>query len=155
MSKAQNRPPPLNSVVSAQMQRMPRTSTGPEMLIRRELHRRGLRYRVNYARLPGRPDIALTRARLAVFVDGCFWHSCPDHAVLPSNNREWWRVKLSRNVARDREKDEQLHVMGWVAVHVWEHEDPAQVADAIEVLWQSRRQPSARRAGQAPRPQDV
>jgi len=117
---------------------MPRASTGPEILIRHELHRRGLRFRVNYARLPGRPDIALTGARVAVFVDGCFWHACPDHGVLPRNNRDWWQAKLSRNVARDREKDEQLDSLGWVVVHVWEHEDPARAADAIEHLWRSR-----------------
>jgi DNA mismatch endonuclease (patch repair protein) len=146
MSDIRNRPAPLNSMVSAEMQRMPRESTGPEMLIRRELHRRGLRYRVNDRNLPGRPDIAFTSARVAVFIDGCFWHSCPDHGVLPRNNREWWRAKLTRNVARDREKDAQLGTMGWVVVHVWEHEDPIRAADAIEELWRTRRHPPARRA---------
>jgi DNA mismatch endonuclease (patch repair protein) len=110
------------------------------MLIRRELHRRGLRYKVNYRNLPGRPDVAFTGARVAVFIDGCFWHSCPDHGVLPKNNREWWQAKLARNVERDREKDAQLHAMDWVVVHVWEHEDPMQAAGAIEELWRSRRQ---------------
>ncbi len=137
------------------MQRMPRASTGPEILIRRELHRRGLRYRVNHPRLPGRPDIAFTGARVAVFIDGCFWHACPDHGVLPKNNREWWQSKLSRNVARDREKDAQLDTMGWVAVHIWEHEDPTQAADAIEQLWRSRRQPPPRRPGRTPQPRVV
>jgi DNA mismatch endonuclease (patch repair protein) len=149
---AQDRPAPLNTVVSAQMQRMPRASTGPEILIRRELHRRGLRYRVNHPRLPGRPDIAFIGAHVAVFIDGCFWHACPDHGVLPKNNREWWQNKLSRTVARDREKDAQLDSMGWVAVHVWEHEDPARAANAIEQLWRSRRQPPPRRAGSATGP---
>jgi DNA mismatch endonuclease, patch repair protein len=131
---------------------MPRASTGPEILIRRELHRRGLRFRVSYARLPGRPDIALTGARVAVFVDGCFWHACPDHGVLPRNNRDWWQAKLSRNVARDREKDEQLDSLGWVVVHVWEHEDPARAADAIEQLWRSRH--SSRHASRRDTPKD-
>jgi DNA mismatch endonuclease, patch repair protein len=142
---------PLSAAVSAQMQRMPRASSGPEMLIRRELHRRGLRFRVNHPQLPGRPDLAFTGARVAVFVDGCFWHACPDHGVLPKNNREWWKSKLARNVARDREKDAQLDVMGWVVVHVWEHEDPVEAADSIERLWRSRRRSPARRAGQAAR----
>lgn len=133
------------------MQRMPRASTGPEVLIRRELHRRGLRYRVNHPRLPGRPDIAFTGARVAVFIDGCFWHACPDHGVLPKNNRQWWQNKLSRTVARDREKDALLDSMGWVALHVWEHEDPIRAANAIEQLWQSRRHPPPRRAGKTPR----
>jgi DNA mismatch endonuclease (patch repair protein) len=137
------------------MQRMPRASTGPEILIRRELHRRGLRYRVNYARLPGRPDIAFISAQVAVFVDGCFWHSCPEHAVMPRNNREWWREKLARNVTRDREKDEQLDMLGWVTLHVWEHDDPVRAADAIEELWRSRRRPPARRGGRAAQPDAV
>lgn len=148
-------PVPLNTAVSAQMRRMPRSSTGPEILIRRELHRRGLRFRVNHPRLPGRPDVAFTAARLAVFVDGCFWHSCPDHRVFPKNNRDWWRDKLERNVARDREKDAQLDLMGWVVVHVWEHDDPAVAADAIERLWRSRRQLAARHAGPRPLERDV
>jgi len=125
------------------------------MLIRRELHRRGLRYRVNDRNLPGRPDIAFTSARVAVFIDGCFWHSCPDHGVLPRNNREWWRAKLTRNVARDREKDAELDTMGWVVVHVWEHEDPIRAVDVIEELWRSRRRSPARRAAMTPRPRVV
>jgi DNA mismatch endonuclease (patch repair protein) len=116
------------------------------MLIRRELHRRGLRFRVNYKKLPGRPDIVFTSARIAVFVDGCFWHVCPRHGVLPKNNREWWQKKLERNVTRDREKDEQLGQMGWLVVHVWEHEDPVDAANAIEQFWRSRRSAATRRA---------
>lgn len=147
----QRAPVPLNTAVSAQMQRMPRSSTGPEILIRRELHSRGLRFRVNHPRLPGRPDIAFTAARIAVFVDGCFWHSCPDHSVLPKNNRDWWRSKLERNVERDREKDSQLETLGWTVVHVWEHEEPLEVADAIEQLWRSVRH----RCGQQARAPDM
>lgn len=96
---------------------MPRASTGPEILIRRELHRRGLRFRVSYARLPGRPDIALTGARVAV-IGGR--RSSP---------------AISRAIVR---KDEQLDSLGWVVVHVWEHEAPARAPDAIEQLWRSR-----------------
>jgi DNA mismatch endonuclease (patch repair protein) len=149
MMSQQFRPIPLSETVTKQMQRMPRASTGPETLIRRELHRRGLRFRVNYKRLPGRPDIVFTNARVAVFIDGCFWHACPDHGVLPKNNREWWRTKLGGNVARDREKDSQLNSMGWLAVHVWEHQDPAEAADIIENSWRSRRQATTRRAEKA------
>lgn len=117
---------------------MPRAATTPEVALRRELHRRGLRFRVNYAPLPGRPDVAFTRAKMAVFVDGCFWHRCPQHGTLPRNNREWWRVKLDRNVARDRAKDAALAALGWVVVHVWEHETPAAAADRIEAAWRRR-----------------
>ena len=75
---------------------------------------------------------------MAVFVDGCFWHACPDHGVLPKNNRDWWRDKLTATL-NATEKDAQLESMGWVVVHVWEHEDPIEAADAIEKLWRSRR----------------
>jgi DNA mismatch endonuclease (patch repair protein) len=149
------RPVPLNTTVSAQMQKMRRSSTTPEMLIRREVHRRGLRFRANFASLPGRPDLAFTSARMAVFVDGCFWHACPEHGILPKNNREWWREKLERNVSRDREKDQQLDMLGWVVVHIWEHEDPVVAADAIERLWRSRRQLPTRRVKSGPYTRNV
>lgn len=128
----------LNQKVSEQMARMPRRDTGPELALRRELHRRGLRYRVGMRGIPGTPDIAFTRAKIAVFCDGCFWHSCPDHGILPKNNRDWWREKLERNRERDREKDTELRTQGWVPVHVWEHEDIEKAADRIEALWRRR-----------------
>lgn len=90
-----------------------------------------MRYRVNLAGVPGRPDIAFTRARLAIFVDGCFWHRCPEHGTVPRNNREWWVAKLDRNVARDRSKDAALAELGWAALHVWEHEPPEAAADRV------------------------
>ena len=148
--KGRRPPVPLNAAVSAQMQRMPRSSTGPEILIRKELHRRGLRFRIGDRVLPGRPDIVFTAARIAVFVDGCFWHSCPDHGILPKNNRDWWREKLARNVERDREKDAQLEEMGWTVVHVWEHEPPPTAADTIERLWRAARVVTTRRPGSGP-----
>jgi DNA mismatch endonuclease (patch repair protein) len=108
------------------------------MLIRRELHRRGLRFRVNHPALPGRPDLAFTRARIAVFIDGCFWHVCPKHATTPKNNREWWVAKLQRNVERDREVDAKLAAAGWLVLHYWEHEEPGLVSDKIEACWRER-----------------
>lgn len=140
-SAADRRPPPLNAAVSSQMKKMRRSSTKPELLIRRELHRRGLRFRVNHPTLPGRPDLAFTRVRLAVFVDGCFWHRCPIHGVMPKNNRAWWEAKLQRNVERDHEKDLALAAMGWHVQHFWEHQDPATVADKIEATWRNLRGP--------------
>lgn len=133
-----NRPKPASFEVSAQMSRMPTHSTKPEMALRRLLHQAGLRYRVNSRMLPGRPDVALTRARIAVFVDGCFWHGCPEHGVLPKNNRWWWEEKLRRNRERDQAKDQQLAELGWTAIHVWEHEDPAAAANGIIRLWRRR-----------------
>ncbi|MFV2008768.1 very short patch repair endonuclease [Micromonospora sp. LOL_027] len=132
-------PAPLNAVVSAQMRRMPRARTKPEMLLRRELHRRGLRFRVNLADLPGRPDIVFSRVRLAIFVDGCFWHMCPAHSTMPKNNADWWKAKLERNVERDREKDRLLLTMGWNVLHIWEHEDTVAAADRIQELWRTLR----------------
>src|SRR5207237_249011 len=115
------RPVPKDANVSAQMSRMPRSSTKPELLVRRALHAAGLRFTVNRRDLPGTPDIVFTRARLAVFVDGCFWHGCGEHGVIPKNNREWWTAKLERNAERDLEKDAALEVLGWMPVHLWEH----------------------------------
>ncbi|MFY1654006.1 very short patch repair endonuclease [Solwaraspora sp. WMMB762] len=128
-------PVPLDAATSARLRRQPRTSTKPELLLRRELHRRGLRFRIHDARLPGRPDVVFTRARLAVFVDGCFWHCCPEHGTLPRNNRDWWQAKLDRNVARDRAKDAALADLGWTVLHVWEHEATAAAADRVEAQW--------------------
>ncbi len=130
-SEVRPRPRPLDAAVTAQMSRMPRRDTKPELQIRRLLHARGLRYRVDDKRLPGRPDIVFAGARLAVFVDGCFWHACPEHGVLPKNNREWWRSKLTANVERDRRKDENLWTQGWSVLHVWEHEQPVVAAERI------------------------
>ena len=112
--------------------------TRPELALRRELHRRGLRYRVNVQNLAGRPDIALTRAKVAVFVDGCFWHCCPEHAVAPKSNAEWWRSKLDANVVRDRRNDAKLRESSWIVLRAWEHENPIVVADVIEQLWRDR-----------------
>jgi DNA mismatch endonuclease (patch repair protein) len=120
------------------MSRMPRAGSGAELALRRALHAAGLRFRVNLSGLPGRPDVVFTRARIACFVDGCFWHACPDHGTLPKNNRDWWQAKLAANVERDRRKDRELTGAGWVVVHVWEHEDPSAAAVRIAALWRRR-----------------
>lgn len=130
-------PRALNPGVSRQMSRMPTRDSLAEVALRRELHQRGLRFRLQ-GRLPGRPDILLTKARVAIFVDGCYWHACPQHGTLPTNNREWWRAKFEATVARDRRKDEQLRKLGWLPVHVWEHEDAGTAADALTALWRVR-----------------
>lgn len=136
---------PLSAAVSRQMRAMPRRDTGAEVALRRELHRRGLRFRVNLRGLPGTPDIALTKARIAVFVDGCFWHRCPTHGTSPKHNSEWWANKLEQNVDRDRRKDRQLEELGWRPLHVWEHEDPRLAAAKIHEIWEAR---TGRSAGQ-------
>jgi DNA mismatch endonuclease (patch repair protein) len=117
---------------------MPVRDTNPELLLRRELHRRGLRFTLHDPALPGRPDICLTRAKVVVFVDGCFWHGCPEHGTVPKNNREWWSEKLDRTRQRDRAKDDAVSKLGYVVVHVWEHENPVFAADRIEGIWRER-----------------
>lgn len=136
--RSRSNPPPKSELVSAQMRRMPRTSTGPEIALRRALHARGLRFKVNGRGLPGTPDIVFSRARVAVFIDGCFWHSCPDHGVLPKNNREWWVNKFEGNRERDERKDAALIELGWLPLHFWEHVATTTVADAVEAAWRSR-----------------
>jgi DNA mismatch endonuclease, patch repair protein len=137
-STANKRPAPLSDRVSQQMSRMPRTSTGPEIAIRRALHRQGLRFRLHRRALPGTPDIVLCRAKVAVFIDGCFWHACPDHGSLPKNNRSWWDAKLAANKERDGRKDAALTEMGWVPIHCWEHESPEFAAQRIAEICASR-----------------
>lgn len=119
------RPPSASSeVIRRRMKAQKRRDTGPELEIRSQLHRLGYRFRVDYP-IPGtrrRVDIAFTRKRVAVFVDGCFWHSCPRHRTTPRNNRRWWEQKLADNVTRDRSTDAALRRDGWKVVRVWEHE---------------------------------
>jgi DNA mismatch endonuclease, patch repair protein len=122
--------------------RQRRTGTAPELALRRELHRRGWRYRVDLAPLQDlrrrRADVVFTRLRVALFVDGCFWHACPQHATAPKANKEWWRAKLKANVARDRDTDARLEEHGWTVIRVWEHEPAGAAADRIESILQAR-----------------
>lgn len=108
--------------------------TDPELRLRRLLWAEGLRYRL-HRRVEGlRPDLVFGRARLAVFIDGCFWHGCPDHYVCPRSREEFWGAKLSGNVARDRKQTLLLEAAGWQVVHVWEHslyEDASAVVRSI------------------------
>lgn len=118
------------------MGRQPRRDTAPERLLRSELWRRGLRYRVDHAVVGRRRrvDIAFPGSKVAVFVDGCFWHGCPEHGTLPKTNSEWWAEKLAANIARDRSTDSQLEEAGWTVVRVWEHDAIEAAADRIELL---------------------
>ena len=110
------------------------SNTAPEMALRRALHARHARYRLHVP-VPGMPrrkiDIAFTGQRIAVMVDGCFWHGCPQHATHPRRNSAWWARKLADNVQRDRETTSQLESSGWVVIRVWEHEDPDEAAERI------------------------
>ena len=126
--------PHTTAAISDRMSRQARRDTLPELALRKELHRRGLRFRVDHP-LPGMPrrraDITFTRRRIAVFVDGCFWHACPAHGTAPVSNAEWWAEKLNANVRRDRETDAHLGNLGWRVMRFWEHESPLAAADAV------------------------
>ncbi|WP_345648919.1 very short patch repair endonuclease [Streptomyces tremellae] len=130
------------------MSRQGSRDTAPEVAVRKLLHSAGLRYRVNH-RVPGMPrrtmDIAFGPAKLAVFLDGCFWHGCPVHATHPKANADWWRQKLAKNMARDLETTRHLEKEGWTVLRFWEHEAPVAVAEDIarkrEALLRAARRP--------------
>lgn len=128
-------PPATAPSVVAVMRGNRKVDTRPELLLRTELHGRGLRYRKNYQiRVSERsvcPDLVFTRQRVAVFVDGCFWHRCPDHGVTPRANSAYWRAKLDRNVVRDLVQTQELQSAGWNVVRVWEHESAFEAADRV------------------------
>lgn len=116
--------------------------TKPELALRSAVHALGLRYRVDHRLpLPGvrrRGDLAFTRVRVAVFVDGCFWHACPEHFTVSKTNPEFWAAKMARNQARDVETDRLLAEAGWLSVRVWEHEAMMEAAGRIADVVRSR-----------------
>ena len=134
-------PSASSPAIERRMKSQRRRDTKAELSLRSELWRRGLRYRVD-VKVVGRRrrvDIAFTRAKVAVFVDGCFWHRCPEHGSLPKANRAWWTEKLEANERRDRDADTELVAAGWLVIRVWEHEDPIAAADCIEAAVRTRR----------------
>jgi DNA mismatch endonuclease (patch repair protein) len=114
-----------------------RRDTGPERAVRSLLHARGMRFRVDLpirvgVFRPVRPDVVFTRARVCCFIDGCWWHGCPEHGRRrTSTNDDYWSAKIGRNLERDVEQRSALESAGWTVLRFWEHEDPAHVADAI------------------------
>lgn len=135
------------------MRRQATRDTGPEMALRRELHGRGLRYFVHRKPVPGlrrEADIVFPTARVAVFVDGCWWHGCPDHGGQAKTNAAFWDEKIEGNRARDMDTDERLATHGWLAVRVWEHEAPSLAATVVEqtVIERLRERSSRRRQSQ-------
>ena len=125
------------------MQGQRRRDTGPELRLRRTVHATGMRYRVDarpVAELRWRADLVFVRPKVAVFVDGCWWHGCDQHFRPAKANGEWWAEKIARNVARDREADEALGLRGWLVLRFWEHDDAAVAATrvAVEVAERNR-----------------
>ncbi len=104
--------------------------TKPEVSLRKALWSAGLRYRLN-PELPGRPDLVFLRSRLAVFVDGCFWHACPVHSTRPATNAEFWRKKIKSNIRRDKKVNRRLEELGWSVIRVWEHEIEENLDDVV------------------------
>lgn len=120
-----SRASPSSHEAGFRMARVRQTGTKPELAIRKLLHPRGLRYRLQLPLLtkPRRiADIVFPRARVAVFVDGCFWHGGPPHASWPKSNAEFWRENIEANRARDADTDQRLSALGWKIIRVWEHE---------------------------------
>lgn len=121
--------------------------TGPELAVRRLLHAAGLRYRVAIRPLPTlrrRADIVFTNKQVAVFIDGCFWHGCPEHGRRQfQHNADYWTSKIERNRARDVETTELLRLAGWRVLRFWEHEEPSDIAQAILAAVPSRRDEGA------------
>ncbi len=124
------------------MQGNRRRDTSPELAVRRLVHASGMRYRVDYA-LPfdrrRKADLAFTRQRIAVFIDGCFWHGCQQHYAAPKSHSDYWRGKVEGNRRRDADTNRRLAEAGWLVLRYWEHDDPAETARHIAATVLSRR----------------
>lgn len=132
-------PQPANAAATKIGKANQRADTKAEVSLRSMLHQRGLRFRKDKLircsnGVNVRPDVVFTRSLVAVFVDGCFWHGCPDHQRVPQRNRDYWVPKLRANHDRDRRVNEALRQDGWLVERVWEHEDPEQAVERIEKI---------------------
>jgi DNA mismatch endonuclease (patch repair protein) len=115
--------------------------TRPELAVRSAVHRRGLRYRVAARPIPDlrrTADLVFPSARVAVFIDGCYWHGCPEHYVASLSNQEYWREKISGNRTRDTDTDAQLLSHGWLPLRIWAHENPDKAAEIIAKVVRER-----------------
>ena len=125
---------PSSPAASRRMARVRQKGTGAEVALRQELYRIGLRYRVDYEvlRKPRRiADIAFPGRKIAIFVDGCFWHGCPERATWPKSNAEFWRQKIEANRQRDGDTNDRLRSLGWTVLRFWSHESPSEVARTV------------------------
>ena len=127
---------------SEQMSRIRGKDTKPELLLRRELWRRGLRYRLGFRTQASRPDLVFRRQQVAVFIDGCFWHGCPEHYVPPRSRRDFWEEKLRTNVDRDRQQTKVLEEAEWTVLRFWEcqvHDQLGRVVGKIQRALEGQR----------------
>jgi DNA mismatch endonuclease (patch repair protein) len=140
-------PAASSPAASNRMRANRRRNTRPEMELRSELHRRGLRFRIDMSLasygIRVRPDVVFPRLHLAVFVDGCFWHRCPIHSTMPHANAEYWKNKLAANVDRDRRNTKSLEEAGWSVLRVWAHIDPSEAASLVEAALADAPEPRA------------
>jgi DNA mismatch endonuclease (patch repair protein) len=105
------------------------------------MHAEGFRFRLHRRDLPGSPDIVLVSRKIAIFVDGCFWHGCPKHSVIPTTNNSFWSDKIEGNQKRDKKATKELRKLGWCVVRVWEHDlkkDVTRIVRSIDKILQSR-----------------
>src|SRR5262249_47752881 len=142
-----NYPSPSSRNIAAVMRANARRDTKPELALRSLLHSQGYRYRVHHKVLISgqhhvRPDIVFAKNKVAVFIDGCFWHSCPKHGTKPRQNADYWRAKLRRNRMRDRRNTTALTRAGWLVIRGWEHEKPARIALQVHRVMQRRKRTS-------------
>ena len=145
--KATKRPKASSPTVRHRMQVTRRRDTPGELALQSALRDVGLRYRVDVT-LPGtrrRPDVAFIGPRVAIFVDGCFWHGCPTHGTWPKANAAWWRAKIGSNAARDRDTDAKLRAAGWRVFRVWEHQNPGMIALKIAAIVNSAQRIESKR----------
>lgn len=128
-------PEPTSETASSVMRANTRVDTKPEAEVRSLLHREGFRFRKDLTIRVGdrttRPDIVFTKQRVAVYIDGCFWHQCPQHGNMPESNRDYWLPKLTANVARDRANTAALQSDGWTVLRFWEHTEAEVAAEAV------------------------
>lgn len=133
---------PSSHEASLRMARVRQRGTSAELSLRKALHAKGLRYRLQVSLLtkPRRvADIVFSGTRVAIFVDGCFWHGCPEHASWPKSNADFWREKIETNRARDADTDQRLRSLGWRVVRIWAHENADDAADRIAQIVEARK----------------
>jgi DNA mismatch endonuclease (patch repair protein) len=134
-------PTPSSPEAQRRMEATGSKDTRAELLVRSALHRMGFRFRVDtrpVAAIRRRADLVFPRARVAVFVDGCFWHGCPQHATWPKANAQFWEKKILTNQRRDADTNKRLAAEGWRVVRIWEHEDPTVAAERVAGIVRSR-----------------